>query len=209
MSNQSTATAGPTHNRSTALIPIQLAVMEAAKAAWELIGEEHLENFAVVGGVALLFHGSNNRTEDTDIAVTGESIEKFYQVARNDPRFAEDPYGGPWRYHSSFDFDVFIDFLDKSGVGGCLHELKGYCMIDGVPIATLADIAVSKGTAWLDRRLGKDLDGVDYVLCKMARTGLNLRELGEEGKGILDKLMVKLPPSEKGRRVLRMITELL
>ncbi|PUU75245.1 hypothetical protein B9Z19DRAFT_363063 [Tuber borchii] len=209
MSNQSTAIAGPAHSRSTTLVPIQLAVMEAARAAWELIGEEHIENFAVVGGAALLFYGSDNRTEDTDIAVTRESIDKFYQLARSDPRFAEDPYVGPWRYHTSFDFDVFIDFLDKSGAGGCLHELKGHCLIDGVPIATLADIAVSKGAAWLDRGLGKDLDGVDYVLRRMAGADLNFRELGEEGKRILDKMMVKLPPSEKGRRVLRMMAKLL
>ncbi|RPA95970.1 hypothetical protein L873DRAFT_1267223 [Choiromyces venosus 120613-1] len=183
--------------------------MEAARAVWDLVGEEHINNFVVVRGAALLFHGSDIRTEDTDLAITLESFDKFCQLARNDPRFTKDPYGGPWRYRASFDFDVLIDFLDKLGVEGWLPRLTGYCLIQGVPIATLSDLALSKAAAWVDRNEGKDLDGLEYVLQMMARTGLSFRGLGEEGKGILDRVVVKLPPSEKGRRILRIMTRLL
>ncbi|RPA97815.1 hypothetical protein L873DRAFT_1089547 [Choiromyces venosus 120613-1] len=144
MSSQSTTIPGLAHNQPTTLLPIQLAVMEAARAVWDLVGEEHINNFAVVGGAALLFHGSDTRTEDTDLAITREAFDKFCQLARNDPRFTEDPYWGPWRYHASFDFDVLIDFLDKSGVQGWLPELTGCCLIQGVPIAMLTDLALLK-----------------------------------------------------------------
>jgi len=47
------------------------------------------------------------------------------------------------------------------------------------------------------------------LLRKVARTALNNRGLEEEGKVILDAIMVKLPHLEKGKRALRMITTLL
>ncbi|PUU79687.1 hypothetical protein B9Z19DRAFT_1064035 [Tuber borchii] len=208
MSIQSTSIPGSAHNQQTTLIPSQLGVMEAARAVWDLVGEEHINDFAVVGGAALLFHGSDIKTEDTDLAITGKPFDKFCQLVKNDSRFVEDPYGGPWRYHATFGFDVLIDFLDKLGGGGYLPEMTGHCLIDGVPVATLVDLALLKGAAWVDRDEKKDLAGFDYALRRMAEAGLSFRGSGEIGKGILDKVVVKLQSSEKGKRVLGMITSL-
>ncbi|KAG0642977.1 hypothetical protein HOY80DRAFT_998114 [Tuber brumale] len=99
------------------LVQGQLAVLEAVRAVWNLIGEQHLENFAVVGGAALLLHGANIRTADADLAITPQSLEAFEEAAKHDERFTYIP-GLPWEYTSSLDIIVPIDFLDKSGAWG-------------------------------------------------------------------------------------------
>ena len=47
--------------------------------------------------------------------------------------------------------------------------MKYHRLIQGVSIATLADLASSKEAAWVDRDLGRDLDALDYVLRRMPR----------------------------------------
>jgi len=41
--------------------------MEAARIVWEMSGEDHRESFIVVGG------GATIRTQDADLAVTGDA----------------------------------------------------------------------------------------------------------------------------------------
>ena len=70
ISSQSRTIASLAYNQPTTLTPVQRAVVVAARAAWDFIGEEHPQTFAVIGGASFLFHGSDIRIEDTDLAVT-------------------------------------------------------------------------------------------------------------------------------------------
>jgi len=52
--------------------------MQAARVVWDLVGEEHTEILPLPGGgAALLFHGSGVGTEDTDLAIIRESLDKL------------------------------------------------------------------------------------------------------------------------------------
>jgi len=180
--------------------------MEAAKAVWNLVGQEHTENFVVIGGAALLFHGSNISTNDADLGITADSMNTFCELARRDTRFTEDLIC-PWRYESSYGFAVEIDFLDK--LGDYMHGAKDYCLIQGVPVATLADLVLGKGDSWLDRGREKDLAGLMYVVEKMERAGEDFKGLGEEGRKLLGEIMEELEDSLEGRYVLAIVKKLL
>lgn len=191
----------------TGLVPGQLAVIEAVRAVWNLVGEQHLENFAVVGGAAFLFYGASVWTSDADIATTAQSFKAFESAANQDSRFAC-TVGCYWEYKSSMDILVQLDFLDKDGVGGCLHKLRGYTLVDGVPMATLSDLAVAKGTAWVDREKEKDFIGLEYAVHSMTRKGMNFRELEEDGRERLDDILEELEQDERGRSLARVIRTL-
>ncbi|KAG0634227.1 hypothetical protein HOY80DRAFT_1060883 [Tuber brumale] len=77
MSTESAAAANPALTQTTSFLPAQLAPMEAARAVWDLIGEDHIDNLVVVGGAALLFHGSRIFTCDADLAIIHDSLGKF------------------------------------------------------------------------------------------------------------------------------------
>jgi len=189
------------------LVPGQLAVMEAARAVWNLVGEEHLENFAIVGGAAFLFYGASVWTSDVDFATTAQSYKAFEEAAKQDARFSC-TVGCYWEYKSSLDILVQFDFLDKDGVGGCLHKLQGYTLIDGIPVATLSDLAVAKGTAWVEREKEKDFIGLEYAVQAMTRQGLNFRGLKEDGMERLDDILEELDQDQRGRRLARVIRTL-
>lgn len=135
------------------ITPSQLAIMEAARAVWSLIGEEHVENFAVVGGAALLFYGLNVRTNDVDIAINADSLYAFAEAAQGDPRFTWTV--GMWEYRPSEGFTVQIDFLENDGSGGYLHRLQGCSLLDGVPL----------------RPPPKGKTNMKTVLCKLQKWG--------------------------------------
>ncbi|PUU77256.1 hypothetical protein B9Z19DRAFT_1065995 [Tuber borchii] len=189
------------------LIPLQLASMEAARVVWEMLGEEHLENFAVVGGAALLFYGSTIMTNDADLAITGDSYTKFLNAVKEDRRFSEG-FFGKWEYWSSYDFMVEIDFINKNGDGDYLHELRGYSLIDGIPVARLVDLAIGKGTAWVQRKNQKDFTGLKYAVMMMAQRGLDFKGLDEQAKELFDDITMKLMDSPEGRQLLQIVRRL-
>ncbi|KAG0137683.1 hypothetical protein HOY82DRAFT_588918 [Tuber indicum] len=189
------------------MIPGQLAILETVRAIWTLVGEDPVEDFVVIGGAALLFYGGDNRTEDVDVAITSPTLRLFEEAAEHDHRFVPTP-GDAWEYTSSFDIIVHIDFLDKSGSGGPLHKLRGYTLFDGIPVATLPDLAVGKGTAWVNRKLAKDFKGLEYVVRRMARQAINFRGLDSTGIERLDDIMEGLRCTEPGRKLARLITTL-
>jgi len=134
------------------LLPIQLAAMEAAHVAWEMLSEGHRENFiAERGGAALLFHGATIITHDADLAVNADSYTKFINLAKDDPRFDEAVFG-VWEYTSSYDFLAKVDFSNRDRDRDCIHELGEYSLIDGIPVATPIDLVIGKGTAWVERK---------------------------------------------------------
>ncbi|KAG0138506.1 hypothetical protein HOY82DRAFT_595579 [Tuber indicum] len=91
----------------------QLAVLEAARAVWNLIGEQHIENFAVVAGAALLRHGADIRVTDADLAITPQSLGAFEEAAKHDDWLTYIP-GHPSEYTSSSDITLLLDSLYKS-----------------------------------------------------------------------------------------------
>ncbi|KAG0638560.1 hypothetical protein HOY80DRAFT_153840 [Tuber brumale] len=194
--------------RSADLLPMQLAAMETARAIWGMVGTEHLENFVVVGGTALLFHGASIIIHGTDLAVTGYSLNRFRELAQNDRRFSETVIG-TWEYSSSYGLIVMVDFLNKLGDGGYMHEYNSYSLVGGIPVATLADLAIGKGTSRMDRGHSKDLEGLEYVVQKMTSNGSSFRGLDSEGKRRLDEVMVHLAGDGRGRMLLRLIRALL
>ncbi|KAG0638654.1 hypothetical protein HOY80DRAFT_1077557 [Tuber brumale] len=185
-----------------------MATMEAARVIWNMIGEEHRENFVVVGGTALLFYGSTIVTNDTNLATAGDSLDKFRNLAKEVARFSETVYG-KWEYTSSYDFITMVDFVDKEGGGGSMHKLKGYSIINGIPVATLVDLAIGGGAAWVERRGGKDLSGIEYAATMMALRGLSFKVLDAQTRGFLDDIMINLRESPRGRQLLRRIRGLL
>jgi hypothetical protein len=116
---------------------------------------------------------------------------------------------GVWEYKSSEEIMVEVEFLDKDGVGGYLHQLRGYSLLDGVPVATLADLALGKGAAWVDRSKEKDLSGFEYAIRKMADKGMNFRGLGIEGRDVLADIMEELGQGARGRELARVVRTLL
>ena len=195
---------GETDGNAQGLRDGDLGVIEAARAVCGLIGRAYFGKFAVVGGAALLMHGAIIQTSDVDVGITGESLDAFERAARMDPRFTK--YLDGWRYTTSFGFDVGVDFLQIGG--GCLHQLNGYCLDDDVPVATLTDLALSKGIAWVDRQENNDFRGLNYAVDGMARKGQNFKGLAEDGRDILDCILVGLD-CPKGRRLGRAIRILL
>lgn len=165
-----------------------LGVIEAARAVWGLIGGAYVGKFAVVGGAALLLHGSTIQTSDVDVGITGESLNAFEQAARLDHRFTE--YATGWEFATSFGFSVHIDFIQIGGL--ILHQLRGYCLDSEVPVATLTDLALSKGIAWVDRLENKDLQGLLYAVEQMKVKGQNFRRLSEEQSELLALILSKL-----------------
>ena len=189
------------------LLPGQLAVMEAARAIWGLVGEEHIENFAVVGGVALLFHGGNVWTHDIDVAINAQSLNAFIEAAKGDERFT--CTAEVWEYRSSEGIMVEIEFLDKDGTGGYLPRVRGYSLIDGVPVATLADLALGKGVAWVDRCEAKDLNGLEFAIERMVDNGMDFRGIGIEERDLLAEIVDELGQGARGRELARVIRTLL
>ncbi|KAG0641236.1 hypothetical protein HOY80DRAFT_751168 [Tuber brumale] len=135
-----------------ALLPVQPAATEAARAAREIPGEDHHEAFIVIGGATLLFHGAAIMTEDTSLAVTGDSYARFIFVAKDDSRFTGTLFG-PWEYTSSYDFVVKVDFVDKNGGGGCTQELREYSLVDEIPVATPVEKVLHGWSARIPRTL--------------------------------------------------------
>ncbi|KAG0638148.1 hypothetical protein HOY80DRAFT_191254 [Tuber brumale] len=155
----------------------ELAVIEAARAVRGLIGAHCVGDFAVVGGAALLLHGANIRTRDVDLGIMAESMDAFEKAAATDTRFSQFPLG--WEYRSTFGIIVVIDFIQIGG--GSLHRLQAYCVDDTLPVASLADLALGKGIAWVDRGYKKDLDGLQFAVGMMVRKRQNFRRFeGEE-----------------------------
>jgi len=60
--------------------------IETARAVWSLVGQEYVEDFALVRGAALLFYGADIRTSDADFAITAQSLPAFEEAARQDER---------------------------------------------------------------------------------------------------------------------------
>lgn len=71
--------------------------------------------------------------------------------------------------------------------------MKTYCIIYGLPVATLSDLALCKGIAWIGNRRSKDLSGLKYVVLMMAHKGVNFRGLGMHEKELLSEIMEGLP----------------
>ncbi|RPA91461.1 hypothetical protein L873DRAFT_1819415 [Choiromyces venosus 120613-1] len=165
--------------------------MEVAKEVWAMVGEEHRDNFVVVGDVAFLLHGYPIFTNDTDLATTADSLHKFETLAKLDPRFSQNIFG-EWSFESRRGFRVNIDFLDKTGEGGCLHKCSDYSLIDGMPVATLVDLAIAKGGAWIDRQNEKDLYGFKCTVKTMTEEMLNFKGLSEAKRETLGDIMIEL-----------------
>jgi len=156
-----------------------------------MVGEEHRDNFMVVGGAALLLHGYPIFTNDTDLAITIDSLVKFETLAKEDPRFSKSIFG-EWSFESPRGFRVNIDFLDKTGETGCLHECSDYSLIDGMPVVSLVDLAIAKGGAWIDRENEKDLYSFRRVVQTMREKMLNFKELSRAKRETLDDIMMEL-----------------
>jgi len=92
---------------------------------------------------------------------------------------------GSWEFQSSLEVCVPLEFLDKSGDGGFLHHLQDYTVRRGIPVATLTDLTVCKGIAWLDRDERKDFKGLSYIATKMANEGMDFSNVGDDGKELL------------------------
>ncbi|KAG0635948.1 hypothetical protein HOY80DRAFT_1055723 [Tuber brumale] len=164
MSTQSGRTDTPTFVLSEPLKLAQLASMEVAKEGWAMVGEEHRDNFVVVGGAALL-HGYPIFTSGANLAITAQSLHKFR---------------------------VNIDFLDKTGETGCLHQCSEYSLIDGILVATLVDLAIGKGGAWIGRGNSKDLYGFKCAVKTMTKKGLDFKRLSEAKRETLDDITIEL-----------------
>ncbi|KAG0124748.1 hypothetical protein HOY82DRAFT_633711 [Tuber indicum] len=190
------------------LKPIQLATVEVAKEVWAMMGEEHRDNFMVVGGAALLLHGHPIMTGDTDLAVTADSLHKFETVARCDSRFSQGLFG-EWSFESPRGFRVTIDFLDKTGESGHLHSCSDYSMIDGMPVVTLVDLAIAKGGAWIDRQKGKDLYGFKCAVETMGEEMLNFKGLSRAKRETLEDVMIELAGMREQRGLLQVVRMLL
>ncbi|KAG0637018.1 hypothetical protein HOY80DRAFT_1003015 [Tuber brumale] len=190
------------------LKPVQLASMEVAKEVWAMMGDENRENFVVVGGAALLLHGYPIITEDTDLAITPDSLHKFETLAMSDPRFSQTMFG-EWSFDSPRGFRITIDFLDKTGESGSLHKCSDYSLIDGMPVVTLVDLAISKGGAWFDRQEKKDLYGFTCVVETMKERGLNFKRLSRPKRETLDDIMIELERMKETRELLRVVRTLL
>ena len=204
MSTQRERLAPPSFLVSGPLKPAQLAAMEVAKEVWGMVGNEHRDNFLIVGGTALLLHGYPIFTNDADIAITAESLDKFETLAKLDPRFSQSQFG-EWAFQSPRGFRVKIDFLDKTGETGCLHECSDYALIDGMPVTTLVDLAIGKGQAWVNRENPKDLFGFKCAVKKMTELGLNFRELTGPKRDALEDIMSELEEMKEEWGVLKVI----
>ncbi|RPA95739.1 hypothetical protein L873DRAFT_1845839 [Choiromyces venosus 120613-1] len=134
------------------------------------------------------FHGATIMTHDADLAVTGDSYTRFINLAKDDSRFAETVLGA-WEYTSSYDFLVEVDFLDKNGDRGYIHKLREYSLIDGIPVATPVDLAIGKGTTWVERKIPKDFTGLEYSVTIRAWQGLDFKSLDEQATKRLDDIM--------------------
>ena len=114
-----------------------------------------------------------------------------------------------WEFQSSYGFMVEVDFLDKLGVGGFLHEFTQCSMVDGVPVATLVDLALGKGGSWIDWGRAKDLDALEWVLGKMAEKRLDFSRVEIEEMRTLQEVMMALPETAQRRWVSRGIRDLM
>ncbi|KAG0633814.1 hypothetical protein HOY80DRAFT_1141135 [Tuber brumale] len=180
------------------------AVIEAARAVWGLIGARYMGDFAVVGGAALLLHGATIRTRDIDFGITARSMDAFARAAAVDSRFSQHPLG--WEYNSTFGINVGIDFVEIGG--GYLHQLQAYCLDETLQVASLVDLALAKGIAWVDRGYRKDLDGLQFVVGVMVRKEQNFRRLGGDERELLGEIIEGLDCNE-GRQLHKVIRTLL
>jgi len=154
--------------------------------------------------------GPHSSSTDTDIAITAESLDKFETIGEHGPRFSKSPFG-QWVLQSERGFRVEIDFLDKTGQIGCLHPCSEYSLLDGIPVATLADLTVGKGWAWVDWEKFKDLYSFRCIVRTMIERGLNFREVGEENQDALEDIISALAytKEDEDRRLVRAIRTLM
>ncbi|KAG0138602.1 hypothetical protein HOY82DRAFT_595776 [Tuber indicum] len=165
--------------------------------------EQHVENFAVVGGAALLIHGANIRTADADLPMTPQFLGAFEEAAKRDDHFTYIPRQ-PWDHTASLDIILPIDFLGKSGASGTLHSLlQGYNLYDELPVVTLIDLALTKGVAWARRGKAKDLIAPRYAAWEIVWKGMDLGGLDKQGRGRLDNILVALAQVGEGRKLSR------
>jgi len=102
--------------QSSALLPVQLAGIEAVHVVWEMLCEGHHKDFVVFEGAALLLDCGGIMTKDADLAVTGPSSTTFINLAREDSRVSEGVFE-EWENNLFIDFQVKKYFLDKQGDG--------------------------------------------------------------------------------------------
>ncbi|KAG0638780.1 hypothetical protein HOY80DRAFT_1077105, partial [Tuber brumale] len=181
-----------------------IGVDESRREVWAMMGVGHRDNFVLVGGAALLLHGYPILTNDTDLAITADSLHNFETLAKSDPRFSRGRFGR-WSFESRGGFRVSIDFLEKTGEGGCLQKCSDYCLIDGMPVATLVDLEIAKGGAWIDRQSEKDLYGFKCAVKTMTEKMLNFKGLSEPKRETLDNIMVEFEGMREERGLFRAI----
>ncbi|KAG0133215.1 hypothetical protein HOY82DRAFT_605054 [Tuber indicum] len=162
------------------------AVIEATRAVWGLIGGRYVGDFAVVGGAVLLLHGATIPTRDVDFGITAESMDAFVRAVVSDSRFSQLPLG--WEYNSTF-------------------GTNAYCLDETLPVASLVDLALKKGIAWVDRGYKRYLDGLKFVVEMMGK-GQNFRRLRGDERELLGDIIEGLDYSE-GRQLHRVIRTLM
>ncbi len=142
---------------------------EAMDAASRFIPPDERKHFYVVGGAALVRYGSPRKTEDVDIVVTPETLNKFFEEAGKDRRFRRYP-DDSWCYicegEGIEDVETHFDFLAAGGefAPARLHGLRTF---PGAALASLADIAVMKANAYSSRNKQQDLEDMMFALNRM------------------------------------------
>ncbi|KAG0136181.1 hypothetical protein HOY82DRAFT_599352 [Tuber indicum] len=105
----------------------------------------------------------------------------------------------------SSDSRVEIDFLDKAREGGSLQKCTDYSPTEGMPVATLTDLAIAKGGALIDRQNEKDIHGFKCNVKTMTEKMLNLKGLGREKCKTLDDITIVLEWMSEERGLLHTI----
>ncbi|KAG0129203.1 hypothetical protein HOY82DRAFT_540880 [Tuber indicum] len=113
-----------------------------------------------------------------------------------------------WEFKSSMDMAVPLDFLDKDGEGGSLHRLQGYTLLGDLPVATLADLAVTKGTEWRERGKEKDFDGLEYAVNEMAKKRSDFSMLEDDARERLVDILIELGLNKAVKKLARIIRRL-
>jgi hypothetical protein len=181
------------------------ALQEAYAAVIEQIPVNLRHQCILIGGAALITIGRERHTDDVDFAISPEALHAFFERAKGDRRFTQNP-DETWTYTCQANgINVEVEFLLAGG--GFVPTVKLYHAEGEGFCAGLEELARMKAAAVCGRGDLTDHQDMKWILTRMieARKDFGQVELTEEDRENLTEAAEELGGGEWVQKVVRLM----